>query len=212
MLVPGWLAGTLIFTAMAHTSIAGVDAQPAATDGSQGAAQGSALLDRLAITGDASNDIEDVVRKAILRGLSGQGVRTVEPPADVAAAGPCTDAACTAARARAAGSDFVVSGKVLVSERSYEVTLELHEGKDGRLLATRRASCPICSVPEVEKAAADVAGELAGDFRASKASAPAITSEPPGALVYVDGALVGPSPVTPTLTPGEHRIEVKKDG
>ena len=162
MLVPGWLAGTLIFTAMAHTSIAGVDAQPAATDGSQGAAQGSALLDRLAITGDASNDIEDVVRKAILRGLSGQGVRTVEPPADVAAAGPCTDAACTAARARAAGSDFVVSGKVLVSERSYEVTLELHEGKDGRLLATRRASCPICSVPEVEKAAADVAGELAG--------------------------------------------------
>lgn len=216
MLVQAWLASTLHVATIAAGGVAVADARGADAAGSapdSGAADGvgSAVLDELALAGDASRDIEGVIRKAVLRGLRKQGARLLELPVG-AGAGPCTDASCAASRARAAGAEFLVTGRVQVSQRSYEVTLELHDGKDGRILATRSASCPICSVPEVDAAAAEVGAALVAEFRRSDAQAVTITSEPEGALVYVDGALVGPAPVDHALAPGEHRVEVKREG
>lgn len=216
MLVPGWLASTLLLSATATARVAGADAQ-AARDGSapvSGAAEasvGSAALDELVLAGDASKDIEGVIRKALVRGLKTQGVRMLELPVGVASK-PCTDSSCAATRAKAVGADFLVTGRVQVSERNYEVTLELHDGQDGRILATRSASCPICSVPEVDAAVADVAAAIVADFHKSDVQTFTITAEPEGALVYIDGALAGPAPLRQGVAPGEHRIEVKRDG
>lgn len=189
----------LIFSALAAAQA------PSESTGSK------AVVDALVLAGDASADVEEVVHRAVLRGLRGAGVTVLERPAD-AGPEPCTNAPCAAALATAGGVQFVVGGQILVAQRDYEVTLELHDGRDGRVLATRKASCPICSVPEVEAATAKAAAEIAAELAARAETPLSVTSCPSGAQVFVDGAQVGTTPFTQTLEPGTHRVEVKAEG
>jgi hypothetical protein len=210
MHVPGGLVCALIFSALATAQVRTAEAAEAA--GPAPSSSGSkAVVDALVLAGDASGDVEEVVQRAILRGLGGAGVGVIERPAS-AAPGPCTNATCAAALAAAGGAGFVVGGEIRVAQRSYEVTLELHDGRDGRVLATRTASCPICSMPEVEAATASAAAELAGELAARAESPLTIHSCPSGAQVYIDGTLAGTTPFAETVAPGAHRIEVKADG
>ncbi|MCB9702292.1 MAG: PEGA domain-containing protein [Myxococcales bacterium] len=211
MRVPRWLVCTLIFSVPALS-----DARPTRMSLilEPGTAPGSATLDKLVLAGDASADVEEVIHRAVLRALSDRGVRVTEPPES--APGPCTDDTCASVLAREAGVDYVIGGQILMAERNYELTLELHEGGTGRLVATRQASCPICSMPEVEEAAAGVAAELVAELKPLAPPTPppklTITSEPSGAMVFVDGAIVGTTPFDQELDAGEHRVEIKKEG
>lgn len=203
MRVPGRLAGALLLAVTA--------AELSAEDARAAGDVGPAVLDALTIAGDASRDIQGVIRKALLRGLADGGARVLELPDEVTT--PCADPGCASGRARQVGATFLVSARVQVSQRNYEMKLELLDGRDGRVLATRSASCPICSVPEVEAAASDVARALVPDFKLPEPEARSftITSSPAGAQVYVDGELVGQAPLTRELV-GEHRVEVKLAG
>jgi hypothetical protein len=204
------LASALTLSASPGTLLASPGPADAAGDGS------TAVLDRFVHAGQVSGGIEANIRKAVVRGLG--SVRAVDPPAG-SPAKPCTDAACTAALAAAGQAEYVVSGKIVHDDRDYELTLNLH-GRDGRILATRSASCPICSIPDVEAAAARAAAELAADVPAKMAASStasaetplAITSCPSGARVYIDGALVGKTPFSETVAPGEHKLEIKAHG
>jgi len=208
MLVPGGLVCALVFSA--PTIIQPrftAAAEPAAAAGSQS----TVVVDRFVLAGDASRDTEEVIRRAVVRGLGNAGKRAIDPPAN-RPPGPCTDASCAAALATAAKADYVIGGRILDAQRNYELTFALHDGGDGRVLATRTASCPICSMPEVEAAAAKAVGELASEVKAQGEARLQITSCPSGATVYVDGALAGNTPFAETVAPGEHNIEVKSDG
>lgn len=172
------------------------------------------LLDELALVGDASSDVGAALRKSIQRSLEAKGVAVLKS-APGAAAGPCKDVPCVTARASASGATHVVRGTVKASDRNYEVVLELHRGLGGRVLDTRAASCPICSVPEVEAAAAKAAAALAEAILAAPAEvlpSLSIASDPAGAIVLVDGEVVGQTPLTREVAAGEHTVTVKQEG
>ena len=175
---------------------------------------GAVAVDAFVLSGDAGSDIESALRRGVLRGLADEGALVVDVGAG-APVGPCTNAECAAALAAASGADFVIGGKALISERNYEVTLELH-GRDGRILVTKAASCPICSVPEAEQAVARAAAALVEALNAPPPAAEplrlAIESSPPGAIVYLDGVVVGATPYAGPVVPGPHRVELRMEG
>lgn len=207
MPLPEALVGTLMAAALAAGP-----APPAAATPPVGSS--AVLLDELALAGDASSDVGAALRRSIQRSLESQGVAFVKA-APGTSAGPCKDAACAAARASASAATHVVRGTVKASERNYEIVLELRLGSDGRVLDTRAASCPICSVPEVEAAAARAAAALAEAILATPTEAPpslSIASDPAGALVLLDGELVGQTPLTREVAAGEHTVTVQQEG
>lgn len=171
----------------------------------------TATVDRLHLAGDAGADVERALQRAVVRGLTEEGVDVVDAGAS---ASGCDNAECASKLADTAGVDFVIGGNVQVTERNYDVTLELH-GRDGRVLATKSTSCTICSVPEAERAATRAAAELAASIGApikAPESSLAVTSDPSGARVYVDCVPVGVTPIDAPIAAGPHHVEVRMDG
>ncbi|MCB9753425.1 MAG: PEGA domain-containing protein [Myxococcales bacterium] len=174
---------------------------------------GVIVLDALSFSGDAGPDVLDSLRAATSRGLQGGGatVRSAE-----AERTPCVDAACTTALARDHDAGRVLSGGFEVVERDYEITLRLHDGEDGHVLATVEKTCAICSVPDAEAMVEAATTELLAAIPEPESEpepAPLVLrSDPPGARVYVDGVLVGTAPLERLLEPGDHLVEVQHDG
>jgi hypothetical protein len=78
----------------------------------------------------------------------------------------------------------------------------------------RRAALALAAVLALNPGAAPAAGAAAKDAEAAAVrGALVIQSEPAGANVYVDGRLAGHTPLqVGSLTPGDHRVRVVKDG
>ncbi len=172
------------------------------------------VLDVFNFSGDAGADVEPSLRAAVQRALEREGARVITPAPGRQA---CADASCHAALAQERGAQRVVSAQVLVAQRDYEISLRLHEGVDGRVLATSTQVCTICSVPDAEATAEAAVRELmanAPELRAGPASpAPLVVrSEPSGARVFVDGVAAGTTPFERVLEPGDHLIEVEQEG
>ncbi|MEZ4383539.1 MAG: PEGA domain-containing protein [Nannocystaceae bacterium] len=180
-----------------------------------GSRENPVVIDPLALGDGVSSDIAVELYAAALRGLSQAGVYVVDP-GEGAPTGPCADASCRAALASTSAAKFVLSGDVAENDRTYELTIRLHDAAGAELGEATR-SCAVCSLPEVEDAVASAAAELAERILAEEEEQPqpqpvAIRSEPSGAQVYIDGALAGVTPFDEPLAPGVHRVELRKDG
>ncbi len=190
-----------------------IAAESATNDVSDGDAP-RVVLDAFSFSGDAGADVEENLRAAVQRALEREGAHVITPAPGQPA---CADASCHAALAQASQAQGVVSAQVLVAQRDYEISLQLHEGADGRVLATSKKTCAICSVPEAEAMAESAASELLAS--APLVSAPpaepaplVIRSEPSGARVFIDGVAAGTTPFEQVLEPGDHLVEVEREG
>jgi TolB-like protein len=155
------------------------------------------------------------VSAEIVAGFSRDGA-VVVPSAEVAAAieGPCNDAACVRAVASQTGARWVVRALVEHSDRSYALELELLDGTSGEVVARNRDACDICGLEEVAKLTADQAAVLQREIAALERvqTSLRVESTPAGARVWLDGELVGVTPLVRPTTPGRHRLRLEHEG
>jgi hypothetical protein len=89
-----------------------------------------------------------------------------------------------------------IHGKDITIPKGTEVPTFIH-GNFALDMAKFRAPAPV---------------QAAGETQASTSSDVAVTSNPAGADIEVDGAFVGDTPSTVTITAGDHTISLKKPG
>ncbi len=120
------------------------------------------------------------------------------------------DAKCLAAKAAALGVDRVVGGYIRKRGEAYRVVLVQADARTGERLGGMEREIPIASRRLQKDVAAAAPTLLAGDKDAGGILK--VVTAVPGAAVTIDDAGVGTSPVTRTVKPGKHKVEVSLPG
>ncbi len=156
------------------------------------------------------------MRDALVRGLV-QGELDVVAPREVAKAhepAPCNDRTCAQEIATAVEARYVISTHVVYRDKTYAFSLDAFDGQTGDLVASSSDRCSLCGAAEAKELLSKQASGIRVKLE-RLAVGPAqfdIATDPQGARVRVDGELVGETPLTVELVPGEHRIELSRDG
>jgi hypothetical protein len=126
----------------------------------------------------------------------------------------CTDDACFRRAAPALGVAYLVTGAVKERQKTYDITLELINGRNGTTIGTHRERCEICGVEEAgEKmglAASSLRTRLEGLVRTPARFV--IRSHPSGAQVVLDGQTIGRTPLDREIPGGAHTLQVSAEG
>jgi hypothetical protein len=159
----------------------------------------SIVVEPPTLEGQASEDGGPKLQTSLQRALTGAQVR-------FAAAG--CDAACVDAMVAESGATFRLRVTLREENRDYTASIEWVDAQGGEV-ARGEASCEICTVDEAADAAAKEAAKL---LPASQPTALAITTDPTGARVTLDGKAVGGTPVELEVEAGPHEIGIELPG
>lgn len=126
------------------------------------------------------------------------------------APGGCDTPACLSALQGETRADFALRTRVTVNDRDYQVRLELLRTRDASLVASSDESCGLCGREELGKLVEAQAAVLRRALEDLVQGPPrlTITSQPSGALVFIDGEVVGQTPIERTLVEGKHVVRV----
>jgi hypothetical protein len=201
----------------------GVAAPPAAAqdDGTRSAGRQRVAVVKLSFDGGVPEAARELFAQRLVEGLTavqfevlaGSTVRQRLAAAGVDV-GDCRGGACLGRAAQALDVAFLVIGAVDEHDKTYDITLELVNGRSGATIGTNRERCEICGVEEASEKVGLAASALRGRLEAL-ANTPArfiIRSRPAGARVSIDGAAAGRTPVDRELTGGVHKLELAADG
>lgn len=169
----------------------------------------------LVIEGSLDADARDDLMNRLRGGLE-RGEFTIAPQADVElrAESPCDRMTCYGKLRSELGVSHLVRATVVVKNRDYEMSVELIDAESGNVIATNKDRCDICGLGEVGEQLASQ-GALLRSKLDSLGAGPAILvleSRPSGALVTVDGELVGTTPLERPVIAGSHVVRVDLDG
>lgn len=172
----------------------------------------------LELEGDLGAASLEQLEQGIADGLARGDFEVLEAgeiPGGVAAEPPCADADCRVDRARVLEAAYLVESSVVAdADRNYAITLRLIDGATGREAAQSAETCDVCGLTEVRTLVEDQASALRRKLQDLISGPPAlvVTSTPDGALVSVDGELVGRTPMRRELREGEHIARVEVEG
>lgn len=151
-------------------------------------------------------------QQALTKGVTSTGVNVVLLDQR------CEDADCFAATASTKKIRRIVELEIAVLTNDYEITVSVMD-EQGRQLDTREAHCEICTAQDVAARITETTAELGPHFVTAEApevpkavAAVSISSDPPGATVFVDGTDLGTTPLEAELEPGEHALKIEQDG
>ena len=126
----------------------------------------------------------------------------------------CRDDGCYPALAQALAVSYLVAARVAESNKNYEISLELINGRTGGVIGSNRERCEICGVDEAGEKMALAASALRTRLEALTRT-PArfiIRSRPAGVAIAIDGAPAGRTPIDRELTGGPHKLELAAAG
>jgi hypothetical protein len=142
--------------------------------------------------GKVAPDLRERMTHSVHEGLLASGADVVDgmPAAATGPGGaPCDGNGCVTAVARATVSAYVVRGTLEIDGRTYELRLEMLDGKTGELIESREDRCEICTEGEALEMAGVSASALKVQVFKKKAAAeaaaiqaPAPAAAPPGAV------------------------------
>lgn len=171
----------------------------------------------LQVEGGLSETDQAELTKALISGLQRGGFGVVAPDEVLAAdaqAKSCDNAVCYKNIAARTGAAYVVRAAITVRDRDYTVKVELLAGADGKRLAETQDGCEICGVVDasglIDSAAATLRLKL--DALSKGPASVKLASNPKGAIVTIDGKVVGTTPLDRPVIPGKHLIRVDLDG
>src|SRR5687767_277354 len=123
-----------------------------------------------------------------------EGIERGDRPV-VVAARDCPEPAATCLREIGAeqGARWIARARVGVQERDFAIALELYDGRTGQSVTATEGTCEVCAIAEAGDMLADYAGVIDRKLDALAHAPPVIRfeSRPSGALVYLDGELLG---------------------
>lgn len=171
--------------------------------------EGAAGLAAVEVRGEVSEGWARRLREAADDGISRAGL-TVSPVARPA----CDEPGCWVAVAQEHGLSRVIDVVVEVEGHAYAVRIRILRGDDGEPLATVAETCNPCAV---EEAAEMVAASFARTrFELDRLrSAPAslrVTTTPDGAILRLEGRIVGRSPYEGLVSAGTLVLEAELAG
>ncbi len=163
----------------------------------------------LAIDGELPASFREQLQSRLVEGVA----RGQRPVIALDAATRCAEAACMRELGASSGARWIARARVVVRDRDFDIGLELFDARDGTSVTKTVGTCEVCAIAEVGDMLADQAGVLDRKLAALATAPPVVRfeSRPTGALVWVDGKLVGPTPVERTLEPGRHRAHAELD-
>lgn len=120
------------------------------------------------------------------------------------------DARCLSEKARTLGVERIVGGSLRRRGESYRVALVHADAATGARLAGMEREIPVASRRLQRDVAAAAPALLAGEKDATGVLR--VVTETPGALVTIDGADVGATPLDRVVKPGKHKVKVAGAG
>jgi hypothetical protein len=150
--------------------------------------------------GKVAPDLRQRMTRAVHEGLLASGADVVDgmPAAATGPGGaPCEGNGCVTAVAKATLAAYVVRGTLEIDGRTYELRLEMLDGKSGDLIDSREDRCEICTEGE--------ALEMAG-VSASALKVQAFKKKPGGASAEAPPPLA-PKTVLEAAPPGSASVE-----
>jgi len=211
-----WLASVVVLVVM-------LGARHARAQGGGGDRQRVAVV-KVAFEGGVPEAARELFAHRLAEGLAAAQFRVLPPAAvheRLTAAGLGPDLAacragggCLARAASALEVAYMVVAGISEHDKTYEITLELVNGRDGATIGTSRERCEICGLEEAGEKVGLAASALRARLEAL-AQTPArfiIRSRPAGARVTVDGVRVGSTPVDHELGAGPHKLTLAADG
>ena len=210
------LATSVVFSSSGW-GVAGVAEAALLAPGESSTSAGSKLaILPLTVEGGLGESDQAELTRALTAGLERGNFSIVGPDrvlASDARAGSCDNAVCYQNIARKTGAAYVVRATVIVKDRDYTVKVEM-VGADGKRLAATQDGCEICGVVDatglIDSAAATLRLKL--DALSKGPAAVKLASDPLGAIVTIDGEVVGETPLERPVVPGKHLIRVSEEG
>jgi hypothetical protein len=176
---------------------------------------------RLAFEGNVPEVARDLFGQRLVEGLAAARFEVMTGAMvreRLAAAGleadSCAGGSCTGKAAHALGVAFLVFAAVTEHDKTYDIALDLVNGKSGVTIGTNRERCEICGVEEASEKVSLAASALRARLEAL-ANTPArfiIRSRPAGARLTLDGEPLGRTPLDRELPAGVHKLELAADG
>lgn len=174
----------------------------------------------LMVEGDVESEVQGRINDQIREALESETYTVVpgRPPG-----GTCRDYRCIHSVAKDADAQYVVVGSIATVERDYGIAVFVYDFS-GKLKAKEEATCEICSYdeagdalaakvealkPELESLVENPYGEREKEHDDSEGPGTfIIRTDPPGAVVKIDGKRRGTTPLTIEVEPGLRELEV----
>lgn len=132
-------------------------------------------------------------------------------------------AECEVETGRLLGADVVISGRLTKVGARYKLSMRLHSTAQGTLLGSATASGK--TTEEIDDATAGAVEDLLAPLGLARpqqrsteprarerAALIVVQTDPPQALIFLDGVERGPSPLSMEARPGNHRVEARAGG
>jgi TolB-like protein len=171
----------------------------------------------LLVEGELAASDRQELTQALAVGLQRGDFKVITPDevvAKEASATDCRDEGCAKQVAQSTGAQYVVRSRVTIQDRDYTIKVELLDGSSGTSVADTGDGCEICGVADVKGMFSSAAATL-GPKLELLAKGPGVftlTSEPAGAVVPLDGEIVGTTPIERRMVPGKHVLRVSSEG
>lgn len=155
----------------------------------------------------------EAVRTVALEEALHDGWTRVGLTRELAPPEPCPAAACWKA-ASDADIRYLLRATVRARGRDYEIVIEILDVRTREVVARTSEPCEVCGLEEardmIERQVAVVSEKL--DRLRVRRTQLTVTSEPPGARVFVDRRIVGKTPLQSDVVGGSHLIDVEHPG
>ena len=168
----------------------------------------------LKIEGQADQETRERWTAGLRAGLERGDAPLVDPEALAGIEEPCARKACYDQIHARTGATHVVRATLVAKSRDFLLKLDLVDAASGGLVFSAEEVCEICGTEEVASLL-DSQGALLQARLKALGSGPAVLildSKPRGALVIVDGEVVGKTPLERPVLAGPHTIRVSLDG
>lgn len=199
--------------ALAGSPVAATAAPASATE-PVGEVQQIAVLP-LRIDGQVDAETRERWTEGLRKGLA-RGDATLVEPAKVTPYldGNCERQSCYDKVRANSGATHIVRATIVAKNRDFLVKIDLIDARSGVVALTDDERCEICGSEELVTLL-DSQGALLMTRLAAMATGPAVlvlTTDPNGAVVYIDGEVVGKTPIERPILEGSHQIRVSLDG
>jgi hypothetical protein len=124
---------------------------------------------------------------------------------------PCAEPSCYPDFARSLGVGYLVTGRIAEQDKTYDIKLDLINGRTGAILASVHERCETCGLEDAAEKVNLASSGLRTRLEAVTRS-PArfvIRSRPEAAQAQLDGKTVGSTPLDLELSSGEHQLSLR---
>lgn len=175
---------------------------------------------RFEVTGNVPPALRRSLGDRLVEGLTAVSFEVLRPGPDAVSpvvdpdGEQCRDEACLRRVAAALKVSYLVGAKITERQKTFEITLELLSARTGAVVGTNNERCEICGLAEVGEKMSLAASTLRARVEALS-RAPArfvLRTTPAGASVWIDGKVMGTTPLDLSLRAGEHTMNIEREG